>query len=110
MIKRYKVPEKILDEYHEWGLCSVVQAVFDDWQYDDTDLERLSMIMALHDMGFTSNEVEHYMKLCIEGKSTQKERMKMLEKQRSKTLDEIHLKERQIMRMDYLRDEMKKTK
>ena len=37
------------------------------WQYDDTDLERLSTIMSLHDMGFDVNEVETYMRLLFIG-------------------------------------------
>lgn len=33
------------------------------WQYDDTDLERLGTILSLHDIGFTAEEVETYMRL-----------------------------------------------
>ena len=35
--------------------------------------------------------------------------MAMLNKRRGKTLDEIHFREKQIERMDYLRYEMQKT-
>lgn len=31
------------------------------WKYDQTDIERLSLIMPLHDMSFTNEEVEQYM-------------------------------------------------
>lgn len=104
---RYKIPEKVLKEYHDWGLCDAVRMAIDDWQYTDTDLERLGMIMALHDMGFEKNEVETYMKLLMHGDETKSERMKMLNELRNKALDEIHLKERQMMRMDYLRKEIR---
>ena len=30
------------------------------WQYDDEDLERLTTIMTLHNIGFTAEEVETY--------------------------------------------------
>lgn len=79
-------------------------------RYDNQDLEHLSMIMTLHDMGFTSLEVETYMKLLLAGDSTKWERMKMLNEKRSQALDEIHLKERQLERMDYLRNEIRNNK
>lgn len=107
---RYNVPVKILKEYESWGLCGAVKKVIGAWQYDDQDLERLSMIMTLHDFGFSSSEVEAYMRLELEGAGTKPQRMAMLKKQRSITLDEIHFKERQISHMDYLRYEMKKGK
>ena len=42
-----------------------------NWQYDNADLERLSTIMPLHDIGFTVEEVEAYMRLLLEGDHTQ---------------------------------------
>lgn len=105
--RQYHIPVKILDEYQGWGLCGAVQMAMEDWQYGDQDLERLSMIMALHDMGFASDEVETYMRLLMKGASTQGQRMKMLDKCRSEVLNEIHLKERQLERMDYLRYEIR---
>lgn len=50
--ERYHIPLEILQEYERWGLCGAVKKVMGAWQYDDTDLERLSMIMTLHDIGF----------------------------------------------------------
>ena len=47
------------------------------------------------------------MKLLIAGDSTKQQRMQMLNVLRSKTLDEIHLRERQLERMDYLRNEIR---
>lgn len=87
--KRYQIPIKILKKYEKWELCGAVKKVIGVWQYDDQDIERLSMIMTLHGMGFSNSEVETYMRL---------------------TLDEIHLKEKQIAHMDYLRHEMQKSR
>lgn len=106
----YMIPEEILDEYAVWGLCGEVKKVMDDWRYDDQDLERLGMIMALHDMGFENADVETYMHLLVAGDATKPERMRMLNQQRSKALDEIHLRERQLERMDYLRHEIRQNK
>ncbi len=106
--ERYKIPIKILQEYESWGLCGEVKKIMGSWQYDDSDIERLSTIMTLHDIGFTNDEVEKYMHLLIKGKSSEKERMKMLNDKRNGTLDEIHFKERQLDRLDYLRFEIQK--
>lgn len=104
--ERYKIPIKILKEYESWGLCGEVKKVMGSWHYDESDIERLSTIMTLHDIGFTNDEVEKYMRLLLEGEATEKERMKMLNDKRNGTLDEIHFKERQLDRLDYLRFEM----
>lgn len=106
----YKIPIKILKEYEKWELCGAVKKVMGAWQYDDQDIERLGMIMTLHDMGFNSSEVETYMRLTLEGDHTEPERIAMLNRRRGKTLDEIHFKEKQIAHMDYLRHEIQKSK
>ncbi len=109
VIHQYSIPKKILDEYHSFGLCDAVRQVMGDWKYDEEDMERLSMIMTLHDIGFSIEEVETYMKLLIEGNDTQSQRMEMLNQKRTETLDDIHFRERQLERMDYLRYEMGKN-
>ena len=98
---RYNIPLNILREYESWGLCGAVKKVMGAWQYDDQDIERLSMIMTLHDIGFLNDEVESYMRLLLEGESTKAQRLDMLNKRRSATLDEIHFREMQLDRMDY---------
>lgn len=85
---RFGIPENILDEYHNMELCDAVCIAMDDWKYTDEDLERLSMIIALHDMNFTKDEVETYMRLLIAGEATEKTRIKILDKQRKKALND----------------------
>lgn len=106
----YQIPMEILLEYERWGLCGAVKKVMGNWQYDDTDLERLSTIMTLHDIGFTPEEVERYMRLLLEGADSDCLRLRMLEQKRSAALDEIHFKERQLQRLDYLRHEIWKNR
>lgn len=79
------------------------------WHYDETDIERLSLIMTLHDVGFTNEEVEHYMCLALAGGATADERLKMLRNRRNGTLDEIHFKQKQLDRLDYLRFEISRS-
>ena len=101
--ERYQIPMEILREYESWGLCGTVKKVMGAWQYDDQDLERLGLIMTLHVIGFQNEEVEEYMRLLLEGKNTEEQRMQMLNRRRGIALDEIHLREKQLERMDYLR-------
>lgn len=104
--ERYSIPIELLREYEGWGLCGAVKKVMGDWQYDDQDLERLGMIMTLHDIGFSINEVETYMRLLLEGEATEAQRMEMLNKKRATALDEIHFRHSQLDRLDYLRFKM----
>ena len=102
--ERYQIPMEILREYESWGLCGTVKKVMGAWQYDDQDLERLGMIMTLHDIGFQNDEVEEYMRLLLEGENTEEQRMQMLNKRRGIALDEIHLREKQLDRVDRVRE------
>lgn len=108
--EKYNIPVDILNEYERWGLCSLDKKDTGDRQYDDTDLDRLSMIMTLHDIGFNSNEAERYMRLLLDGKDTENERLRMLNKLRNNALDEIHIKEKQLERMDYMRHKIRSSK
>ena len=108
--ERYQIPMEILREYESWGLCGTVKKVMGAWQYDDQDLERLSLIMTLHDIGFSNAEVEEYMRLLLEEKNTEKQRMEMLDRRRGTALDEIHFREKQLERLDYLRFKIQKKK
>jgi len=66
--EHYNIPVSILQEYESWGLCGAVKKVMGVWQYDDEDLERLSTIMTLHDIGFTTEEVETYAPAIMAGR------------------------------------------
>ena len=101
--ERYNIPLEILHEYECWGLCGAVKKVMGAWQYDDTDLERLGLIMTLHDIGFEVSEIETYMKLLLEQNGSDSSRLKMLEQKRQTLLDDIHFSEKQISKLDYLR-------
>lgn len=105
---KYNIPISILKEYESWGLCSEVKKVMGTWHYDESDIERLSMIMTLHDIGFTKEEIAHYMRLWMQGKSTENQRIEMINAKRMDILDEVHFKEKQISRLDYLRYEIYK--
>ena len=89
--EHYQIPMKILREYESWGLCGAVKKVMGAWQYDDT-----------------SEEVEAYMRLLLEAEDSGLTRLNMLNRKRKAALDDIHFRERQLERLDYLRHELQK--
>ncbi len=101
--KCYRIPLEVLKEYESLGLCGAVKSVTEAWQYDDGDIERLSLIMTLHDIGFSAHEVETYMQLLLNGKDTRAMRLQMLSRLRDRFLAELHLKEKRLDEIDYLR-------
>lgn len=106
--ERYCIPLEILREYEGWGLCGTVKKVMGAWQYDDQDIDRLSMVMTLHDIGFANDEIAEYMRLLLQGERTKAERLRILKQRRDSTLDEIHFQEKRLERLDYLRYQMRK--
>ncbi len=76
-------------------------------EYDNTDPERLSMLITLHKIGFESAEIEAYMKL-LEKEDSDGQRLRILERKRRSLLDEIHFREKQLSQLDYLRYSIRK--
>ena len=91
MLKKYNVPAELLDKYEKIKKCT---------SYTDKDIENISMIMTLYDAGFDNDEVKNYICLCNE--DTAVRRTEMLAKKRKSTLDDIHLKQKQLDGIDYL--------
>ena len=98
--ERYHIPLSILREYESWGLCGPDG-------YGDADLERLSTVLTLRDVGFTAEEIRAYMQLLGEPDSAQA-RLRMVEEQRGAMLEEIHAHERRLAQLDYLRHAIRK--
>lgn len=107
---RYCIPIDILKEYESMELCDEVKKVMGIWQYDNVDIERLSMIATLYEVGFNKEEIKNYMKLYLSGEDTADQCAKILKSKRHYTLDEIHFKERQLSTIDYLHFEISKMK
>lgn len=107
---RYKIPLHILEEYEGWELCGTGKKAAGRRQYDDSDLEWLSLIMTLYDIGFCTEEVEAYLRLALEEPQNGQARLQMLNRRRDDALDDLHCRERQLQRLDYLRHEIRKQK
>lgn len=106
--ERYHIPLEILREY-ESRFCGVIKKEMGSWQYDDEDIHRLSAMMTLHDAGFSSDEAEAYMRLLLGEENTQRQRLEIIVRRRDSILDEIHVKQAQLDRLDYLRYKIQKA-
>ena len=107
--ERYQIPMEILKEYESWGMDGAAGKTVGAWQYDDTDLERLGLIMTLHDIGFASSEIETYMKLLLEKEGSEDQRLRILDQKRRILLGEIHSCEKRLSHLDYLRYNIRKN-
>ena len=86
--EQYGIPMEILQEYESWKQCGNPTK---NIHYDDCDIECLSLLTTLHDIGFNSSESKAYMQ-----SDTFSQQIKLLEQKRRSTLNKIHLLEQQI--------------
>lgn len=101
--ERYQIPMEILKEYEGWNLWDETEGGMENSKYNDDDLQRLEMIMTLHNIGFEGKEIEQYMRLYFLGNVTCAARMKILRKKREQILDKVHFHEKRLEDLDYLR-------
>lgn len=99
--ERYRIPMRMLQEYENRALHEPGR------EYGEADLERLSMMMTLRNLGFDDGEADFYMRL-LAMPGSQARRLRMLDEKREAALDEIHRREHQLRRLDHLRRELQK--
>lgn len=104
--KQYEIPDNVLEEYE--CLCEKQKSEIGVWECTEQDLEYLSLMVTLHQIGFVPGEVKKYMKLVLQGKETAQVRLAMLNRERGKSMEEIHLCEGRVDLLDYLRYELQK--
>lgn len=97
---RYQIPQDVMNAYESWQLRG---AKGHKGMIETEDIEHLSMIVTLYAIGFTTAEVERYMRLLVSPKDTKKERMAMLEKIREQAMKDLHTKHEVVDQIDYLR-------
>ena len=108
--KTYGIPLCILRKYESLGLCGRFEKNGGTRQYNQNDIEALSLIMTLQSAGFTDTEIKRYMQLCACEKITLDERCAMLGKKRKRILNKIHLNRSRLELIDYICDELKENK
>lgn len=107
---KYNIPADILVKYEEWNLRNADNSDPNEWYYDDKDIELISLIMTLYNIGFSDEEVGKYMRLYEKNDKSKSERLCMLNNKRHDLLEAIHDKENKLEDVDYLRFELKKDK
>ena len=98
---KYNIPEDILVKYEEWNLRNADNSDPNEWYYDDKDIELISLIMTLYNIGFSDEEVCKYMRLYEKNDKSKSERLCMLNNKRH---------ENKLEDVDYLRFELKSDK
>lgn len=101
--EKYNIPIEVLKEYEMWNLCKKSKKSDGEWEYNDDDLEIISIIMTLWNIGFNNDEIKKYMELQLAGDDTESVRLRLLKQKRNVLLDEIHSNEKCIEDIDYLR-------
>lgn len=84
---KYDLPYETLRYYCNEGLIPNIKRDHNNHRiFDDRNLETIKGIQCLRKCGLGIKELKHYMELALEGQSSIKQRMMMLEKQKLELL------------------------
>lgn len=103
MRRQYGIPADLLEAYEGWR-----EENEEERQYEDRDLERLSLMMTLSRIGMDQREIGNYLTLAETEDVTGEKRLSLLERRREALLEEIHIREQELAELDFLRYEIKK--
>ncbi|MHC1681492.1 MAG: MerR family transcriptional regulator [Clostridiaceae bacterium] len=99
---KFNISITALRYYEKAGLFDDVKRVNGIREYEDKDIERLSMIITLKNVGFNIDSVLKYIELSKQGDISAKERAYMLKQHRCKLLDIIHDYQKNLDCLDFL--------
>ncbi|HIS98645.1 MAG TPA: hypothetical protein IAA59_00275 [Candidatus Faecaligallichristensenella faecipullorum] len=95
--RKYSVPMNTLKRYIAWGFIRPQGPE----EYRDEDFERLGLVDALLNAGFSPMETNRY--LMLDGRrAAAEEQMVMLNAKRKALLDEIHQKQQALDHLDFI--------
>ena len=100
--EKYNVPMTALRYYEKAGLFNQVKRINGIREYDDLDIERLSLILTLKNIGLSNETILKYIELNEQGAHTKKQQIQVLKLERQKLLDSIHNQQKNIDSLDYL--------
>ncbi len=104
LMERYPLSACVLAEYDSWDFCREPGT-----EYTPGDVERLSLLLTLLDIGFTAQEAKAYMRSALQEPDRTRPRLRLLEEKRAALLGDIHQREQKLQRLDYLRYELQKA-
>lgn len=99
---KYNIPPEIIKEYEQHFLCGKYENTAGPHEYSDEDIENLSIIITLLDLGFSADETQKYIKARLGGKNDNSLLCMLCEK-RNSLLCQIHSMEDKLQRLDYLK-------
>ncbi|WP_301859421.1 MerR family transcriptional regulator [uncultured Megasphaera sp.] len=108
--ERYQIPAELLSDYEQWRPAWDGEQRYGNRPYDDGDIARLSMMLTLRDVGFDRDGVRQYMELFLAARNTAPERLQLLRALREQVVDDIHVRQKQLDRLDYLRYQIQQGK
>lgn len=100
--EKYNVPMTALRYYEKAGLFNQVKRVNGIREYDDSDIERLSLILTLKKAGVHIENILKYIQLDEQGQSTSIQKIRILKQERNNILDEIHQRQKNLDTLDCL--------
>ena len=77
-------------------------------EYSDQELEELSLLCTLYDCGFSGEKLKSYINCMAAGNSLRQ--LGMLNERRYALLEEIHVKQKLLDKLDYIIYNIKNTK
>lgn len=90
--QRFHVPERVLEEYEKNIRSNSMEP------YTDNDLALLSQIVTLYEIGFSSGQVQEYLKT-----SEKSAQLVLLNQKRQELLNALHQQEERLDKLDFLR-------
>ena len=70
-------------------------------KFSEADLEGVRIVLCLRDTGMPLSEIRRYMELCAEGKSTLKERLKIIRQQKENAYSQMAELQNKINRLEW---------
>jgi DNA-binding transcriptional MerR regulator len=108
--KRFQIDIEKLKYYESNGLLECKKNENGVSDYQDADLQRVSLIHFLLDAGLDLEILKHFLKLLEHSAQTKDEQIRILKKQRFRLLDDLHCKQQSLDRLDYIIHEIKNQK
>lgn len=91
----YNIPLSTLDYYESFNQLKM-------GEYDEGDIEKLSLIISLQNLNFGQEEISDFMQLNELGERTKAQRIKVLKRKRQQLLDDIHHQQKTLDILDCL--------
>ena len=100
--RRFNVSRATLKYYEKEGLFEDVVRVNGIREYEDRDIERLSLIITLKNVGLTIDMIAKFIDCDEHNDETKTKRIKILQNERLKLLDDIHQQQKRLDSLDCL--------